>query len=134
MDSLAMLSTSWTSGLNAYLTVLLLGLSGRLGFADTPEPLQHGWVIAAAGIMFAIEFVVDKVPYLDSAWDVVHTVIRPVIAAVVGAAIAGGSIGRPGAAALGAALGLDRPPLESFDSTCDQRVTRAVHEYLGQCW
>ena len=77
-------STGWASGVNAYATVALLGILGRTGVGDVPEPLQSDPAIAVASIMFLIEFVTDKVPYVDSLWDSVHTVIRPAIASVIG--------------------------------------------------
>ena len=70
---------SSTSGLNLYATVLTLGLMQRFGWLQLPgewNPLSHTWVLAVAAILFAIEFVADKVPYLDSIWDAIHTFIR----------------------------------------------------------
>jgi hypothetical protein len=58
--------------------VSLLGIAGRAGWADTPASLQEPGVIAVALVMYGVEFVIDKVPYLDSAWDIVNAVIRPV--------------------------------------------------------
>ena len=84
----AILATGWASGLNLYGTALLLGVAGRLDWADTPAVLQRGWVLAALGVLYSLEFVVDKVPVLDSAWDAVHTAIRPLGGAVLGAALA----------------------------------------------
>lgn len=106
MESIAFIATSWASGVNAYLTLLILGVAGRYGWADTPTSLQHGWVIIAAAIAFVVEFVVDKVPLLDSAWDAVHTVIRPVLGGLTGIAIAGASFGDPQAFIAAAALAL----------------------------
>jgi hypothetical protein len=77
-------STGWASGVNAYATVAMLGILGRTGVGDVPEPLQSDPAIAAASIMFLIEFVTDKIPYLDNLWDAVHTVVRPTIASVIG--------------------------------------------------
>lgn len=82
-------STGWASGVNAYATVALLGLLGRAGVGEVPEPIQSDPAIAVALVMFAIEFVTDKVPYLDNAWDALHTAVRPAIGSVVGAAFAG---------------------------------------------
>ncbi len=79
-----LLSTGWASGVNAYLTVALLNVLGRAGVGEVPDSLQGDAVLAVAVAMFAIEFVVDKVPWLDSTWDVVHTVVRPAIAGVLG--------------------------------------------------
>ena len=71
------LASGWASGLNLYGTVFLLGVSGRLGWAETPSQLQSTGVLVAMGALYALEFVVDKVPWLDSGWDAAHTVIRP---------------------------------------------------------
>ena len=77
-------TTGWASGVNAYGVVLAMGLLGRLGLVHgAPPQLGHTPVLAAAGVMFALEFVADKIPYVDSAWDALHTVIRPPLAAVV---------------------------------------------------
>lgn len=72
------------AGLNLYLTVFLTGMLVRfdgLHLAakyQSLEVLGHDWVLMAAGVLYAIEFVADKVPWLDSVWDSVHTLIRPV--------------------------------------------------------
>lgn len=91
MDSLALVfSSGWASGVNAYLVVLVLGIADRVGdVAGIPDALGRTDVLLAAAVMFALEFVADKVPYLDSAWDAVSTVIRPTVGAVVGVLIAG---------------------------------------------
>jgi hypothetical protein len=83
------LSTGWASGVNAYGTVALLGVLGRLGVGDVPDPLTEDAVIGFASLLYAIEFVADKIPFLDSAWDVVHTAIRPAIGSVLGVEFAG---------------------------------------------
>jgi hypothetical protein len=79
-----LISSGWASGVNAYLTVVLMSLLGRAGVGDVPEELQTDGVLIAAAVLYAIEFVVDKVPLLDSAWDTVHTIVRPAIASAVG--------------------------------------------------
>jgi hypothetical protein len=84
-----LISAGWASGVNAYLTVALLNVLGRAGVGDVPEELQTDGVLAVALVMYAIEFVVDKVPYLDSAWDTVHTLVRPAIGSTIGVALAG---------------------------------------------
>ena len=106
MESIALVAAGWSSGLNAYLTVLILGASGRLGWADTPLSLQTNLVLGAAGAAFVVEFIVDKIPLLDSVWDLVHTFIRPVIGGLTGAAIAAGQLGRPAAFAVAGGLAL----------------------------
>ena len=79
-----LISAGWASGVNAYLTVALLSLLGRAGVGEVPDELQRDGVLAAALVMFAIEFVADKVPWVDSAWDTVHTLVRPAIGSAVG--------------------------------------------------
>ncbi|MBK8332909.1 MAG: DUF4126 domain-containing protein [Acidimicrobiaceae bacterium] len=106
MESIALVAAGWASGLNAYLTLLILGVAGRAGWAETPHDLQQTWVLAAAGVAFVIEFVIDKVPILDSLWDLGHTFIRPVVGGLTGVAIAGAQLGRPAAFALAAGLAL----------------------------
>ena len=90
MESIAYaISGGWASGISAYGTVLIVGLVGRLGLADTPEALQRTDVLILVGVLAALEFVADKAAYVDSLWDSVHTVIRPIIAGVLGVLIAG---------------------------------------------
>ena len=96
-------ASGWASGLNLYGTALLLGLIGRLGWAETPPQLQRTWVLAVLAALYALEFVVDKVPWADSTWDAVHTVIRPIGGGVLGALLAheAGSPELPAALAAG---------------------------------
>ncbi len=85
-------TSGWASGINAYAVVLLLGVFGATGLSDeVPETLQRPEVLIVAGVLFLCEAVADKIPYVDSAWDSVHTVIRPVAGAWVGALLAGQS-------------------------------------------
>ncbi len=83
-------ASGWTSGINAYATVLVLGLLGRFaGVADVPAGLQRTDVLIVMAVLAALEFFADKIPYLDSIWDGISTFIRPVAGAVIGALIAG---------------------------------------------
>ena len=85
--SLAM-GTAWTSGINLYATVAALGIAGRSEMIHLPPELQvltHPAVIAIACIMYVIEFFADKVPYVDSGWDVLHTFIRVPAGAILAA-------------------------------------------------
>ena len=84
-------STGWASGVNSYATVLVLCLLGRAGIGDVPADLDQNWILFAAGGMFTVEFFTDKIPFLDSAWDSIHTVVRPLIAVVLGFQFAGES-------------------------------------------
>jgi len=85
--SLAM-GTAWTSGINLYATVAALGIANRLEMIHLPpnlEVLSHPGVIAIACIMYVIEFVADKVPYVDTGWDILHTFIRVPAGAILAA-------------------------------------------------
>jgi uncharacterized protein DUF4126 len=83
-------SSGWASGVNCYLVVLVLGVADRVGdSADIPDVLGRWDVLAIAGFMYAMEFVADKIPYVDSTWDAVSTLIRPTAGAVIGALLAG---------------------------------------------
>lgn len=80
------LGTSFASGLNVYATVAAAGLFQRFGVVQLPDSLQvlaNPFVIGLAAILFLIEFIADKIPYVDSAWDAVHTFIRPPAAALI---------------------------------------------------
>ena len=69
----------WASGLRLYAVVFLTGLAGSMGWMPLPpglQVLQHPAVLAASGFMLFVEFFADKVPYVDSVWDAVHTLIR----------------------------------------------------------
>jgi len=91
VDSLALaFSSGWASGLNSYLVVLVLGISDRLGsFQQIPDALGSWPVLTAAGLLYAMEFVADKIPYVDSTWDAISTAIRPTVGAVIGVLLAG---------------------------------------------
>ena len=79
---------AWASGLRLYLVAFVLGLAARTGYLALPEGLailSHPYVIAASGFLLAVEFLADKVPGVDSAWDAVHTFIRIPAGAVLAA-------------------------------------------------
>ncbi len=78
------ISVGYASGLNAYGTVLMLGLLGRAGIGEVPDELTKDPILIGAGVMYAIEFVTDKVPYLDNTWDLIHTAVRPAIGGALG--------------------------------------------------
>jgi hypothetical protein len=86
------LTSGWASGVNAYAVVAVMGLVGRIaGLDEVPAAVQQPAVIAIAAATFAVEFVADKVPYVDSLWDGVSTLVRPTVGAVLGYLIAGDS-------------------------------------------
>jgi hypothetical protein len=80
------LGFSFAAGLNLYATVAILGLAARYGWVELPPQFQvfnHDVVIGAAIVMYLVEFLADKIPYFDSLWDGIHTVIRPVGGALI---------------------------------------------------
>lgn len=84
---MVLLLAGWSSGISVYLTAALLGIAGRMDWIGLPgglDVLQNPLLIALAIAVFGIEFVADKVPYIDSAWDSVHTAIRPLGASLMG--------------------------------------------------
>ena len=91
MESLPLVfSSGWASGVNAYLVVLVLGIADRVGgLSQVPDVLGRWDVLTVAFFLYAMEFVADKIPYLDSTWDVVSTAIRPTVGAVSGVLLAG---------------------------------------------
>jgi uncharacterized protein DUF4126 len=97
---------AFASGLNLYATVAVLGICSRYNLVSLPDQFQafgHPAVIIGALALYLIEFVADKVPWVDSAWDVAHTVVRPVGGALVAVTAMGAS--SPGLDALAALLG-----------------------------
>lgn len=86
------LGSSLTAGLNLYITILTLGLMQRYNVISLPaqlQPLANTWVLGAAAVLLVIEFVADKIPYVDNIWDAVHTFIR----IPAGAFLAAGALG-----------------------------------------
>ncbi|MBA3692783.1 MAG: DUF4126 domain-containing protein [Acidobacteria bacterium] len=80
------LGSAWTSGINLYATVSVLGLLQKFGATKLPgglDALDNWWIIGVAGVLYLIEFFADKIPYVDSVWDVVHTFIRVPAGAIV---------------------------------------------------
>ena len=121
LETIGVISGSgWASGINLYLAALLLGVAGRAGWTDIPEVLQRTDVMVVAGVLFVVEFFADKVPFLDSFWDTLHTFIRPIGAAAIGAVIAGDS------ESIGAALGGVMSGLLALDAHTAKASTRVV--------
>lgn len=80
------LGSAWTSGINLYATVSVLGLLQKFGAAKLPgglDVLDNWWIIGVAAFLYLVEFFADKIPYVDSVWDVIHTFIRVPAGAVV---------------------------------------------------
>src|ERR1700720_708161 len=80
------LGAGFSSGLNLYATIATLGLLQRFGGIHLPASLQvlsHPWGLGIAVALYVMEFLADKIPYVDSVWDAIHTVIRPPAAALL---------------------------------------------------
>ncbi len=110
MDALTTLSRivpfAFASGINLYATVGVLGLCARFNLVALPEQFRafgNPWVIGVALVLYAVEFVADKIPWLDSAWDAVHTFVRPVGGALIAVTALGDA--SPVASTLAALLG-----------------------------
>ena len=83
---------SFAAGINLYATVAILGLAKRYGWVALPEQFSvfdNDVVIVTAIVLYLVEFVADKIPWVDSMWDAVHTAIRPVGGAVIAVATLG---------------------------------------------
>jgi len=105
------LGAGFSSGLNLYATIATLGLLERYGIIHLPGSLQvlsHPWVLGIALALYAIEFLADKIPYVDTVWDAVHTLIRPPAAALLayGATVAAPAEWRWSAALLAGGVAL----------------------------
>ena len=80
------LGSAWTSGINLYATITVLGLLEKFAGIKLPgglDVLDNWWIIGVAAFLYAVEFFADKIPYLDSVWDVIHTFIRVPAGAIV---------------------------------------------------
>ena len=89
-----LLGAAVASGLRLYATVAVLGFLGRSGVLDLPDGLAiltHSWVIVVAAALYLVEFLADKIPIVDSVWDLVHTFIRVPSAALLAWAGFGGT-------------------------------------------
>ena len=92
------MGVAWASGINLYAAILTLGLMHATGNIDLPpdlEVLSNPMVIGAAGLMFFIEFFMDKVPGVDSGWDTLQTFIRIPAGAILAAGAVGDGEGVP---------------------------------------
>jgi len=86
------LGFSFSAGVNLYATVAILGLASRFGWVALPAQYRvfdNPYIIGAALVMYAIEFVADKIPWVDTIWDMLHTFIRPVGGALIAVATLG---------------------------------------------
>lgn len=106
MDVGTAITSAFSAGISMYGVLALLGIAGRFDWIDGPALLERPAVIAVMLVLFAIELVVDKIAFLDSAWDAVHTVLRPAAGAAIMAIAPDQTLPVPVALAIGAALAL----------------------------
>jgi hypothetical protein len=86
------IGSAWLAGINLYATVLVLGLVQYFHWAQLPGTLSylgHPWVVITAGALYVVQFIADKIPVVDSAWDLVHTFIRIPAGAILAVAAVG---------------------------------------------
>ena len=79
MDIGTAMGAGWSSGISVYGVVALVGVAGRFDWIEAPTFVEQWWVIGVAVVMFFVEFVIDKIALVDTAWDSVHTLIRPAV-------------------------------------------------------
>ena len=120
------LGSSFAAGLNLYATVLIAGLVQLAGWTVLPgglAVLAHPAVLGVAGVMFLVEFLADKIPFVDNVWDAVHTFIRPTAAAAIAVGALGGA---PDAWKVGAALLAGTVALTSHGAKASTRAAANV--------
>ena len=121
-----LLGGSWASGVNLYLTIAGLGIAHRVGWVTLPgnmESISHPLVIIVALVLYVIEFFADKIPYVDSAWDSIHTFIRP---------LGGAALAYMGTSDAAAAIQIPAALLSgtlAFDSHLTKATTRVISGY-----
>ncbi len=98
------MASSWASGISVYGVTAIVGLAGRFDWIDAPPFVERAWVIALALLLFAVEFVIDKVALIDSVWDGVHTFIRPAIGGYLASSATDTDLSVAALAATGVAL------------------------------
>lgn len=121
VDTIGLLAgTGWAAGLNLYLATFLLGLAGRLNWLEVPSVLQRTDVMIVAGVLYGVEFLADKVPFIDNVWDAIHTFVRPLGAGALGYVIAGDS------PSIGAAIGALLTGALALSAHSTKATTRAA--------
>ena len=120
---------SFAAGVNLYATVAMLGLAARFGWVDLPEQYQlfnNDYIIAIAIVMYLVEFFADKIPSVDTVWDVIHTAIRPVGGALIAVATLGNA--SPGLQGVVALLGGTVAASSHLTKTSTRAVANASPE------
>ena len=100
------MGAGWSSGISFYGVVALVGAAGRFGCIDAPSFVEQSWVIALAIVLFLVEFVIDKIALVDSAWDSVHTFIRPAVGGYLMSTVTDTELSVPALAVSGVLLAL----------------------------
>lgn len=125
-----MVASSWSAGISLYGVLAVLGIAGRLEWIEAPSLLERTWVIALALVLFVVELVVDKISWLDTIWDAVHTVLRPAGGALIGALAPGQEAPLPVLLGLGAVLALSshsaKASARALINTSPEPVTNVV--------
>ena len=135
MPSLLALAAAlgWASGFRLYAVVFIVGLMGATGALALPAGLhilENPLVLAVAGTLMLVEFFADKVPWIDSAWDAVHTVIR-----VPGGALLAAGVFGADSATMGVIAGLLGGTLAAGSASTDdvdRLIGRDVPQPVGQ--
>ena len=104
MDLGTAIASSFSAGISMYGVIAALGIAGRLDVIDSASVLERPWVIGVAAVLFVVELVVDKVPVADTAWDTIHTALRPAAGAMILGVAPDQDLPVPVAIGLGAAL------------------------------
>ena len=118
MDLGTAMASSRASGISVYGVTAIVGLAGRFDWIEAPPFVERTWVIAAALLLFAVEFVIHKVALIDSSWGGVHTLIRPAIGGYLASSLTDTEWSVAALAATGVAL--------AFNSHCAKASTRLI--------
>ena len=106
MDVGTAIASAFSAGISMYGVLAALGIAGRLDWIDAPAALEGPFVIAILLVLFVVELVVDKIAWLDSVWDAIHTFLRPAAGATIMAIAPDQTLPVPVALGIGAALAL----------------------------
>jgi len=106
MDLGTAAASAWSAGISLYGVIAAVGIAGRLRWIEANPFFERPEVIGIALVLFVVEFVVDKIAFLDSLWDLIHTFLRPLGGAMIGALAPHQQLPMPVAIALGATLSL----------------------------
>lgn len=106
MDVGTAIASAFSAGISMYGVLAALGIAGRLDWIDGPAALERPVVLAVLLVLFVVELVVDKIAWLDSVWDAIHTFLRPIAGATIMAIAPDQTLPVPVALGIGAALAL----------------------------